>query len=89
MIKAASVLLALVLAGAMSGCKGPCQQLADAICSCKPNQTEQEACIQAVNTASQNNPVTPADEGLCRQAQKTCTCDALADGTVEKCGLAK
>ena len=78
----------LIAALAAPGCKNACEQLADFICSCEPNRSEEVSCQQAVNAVS-NRPVTPADSEQCEIRLDSCTCDALENDDLVACGLGK
>jgi hypothetical protein len=75
--------------GGQVACGDSCDSLAKMICSCRPNQNEENACDQAVSTAHNNRSLTAAQQQICSQLMHTCTCAALQDGHLEACGLSK
>jgi phage-related protein len=76
------------LSVALSGCSGPCRALAETVCSCEPNDVEQQACLVRIDAVS-DRPVSPAEEDRCDQLLESCTCDALAVDNFAACGLTK
>lgn len=78
--------VALAAAGAV-GCDGPCQDLAEQICACEPNETRERACLVNVDIST-NESVDAEEDDRCRELQRSCTCDALDRGNYEACGLA-
>ena len=81
------MLAALALSAALAGCNGPCQTLADRICACEPNRTEEQSCQLTVQMRS-NLPVSQAEAQVCSDLLDTCDCDALAREDYAACGLA-
>jgi hypothetical protein len=85
-------LVALVLSlavGAIAGCQGPCTTLAEQICACEPNRALENSCLQTVRAAMNQREVSVAEAAVCEQKLDTCTCEALEDGDLVACGLAK
>lgn len=84
-----TAMLALSSIGA-SACSGPCRALSDQICECKPNEPERAACRERVRLSESQKPeVSIAEEAVCEQRLDDCTCEALTDGDLAACGLAK
>lgn len=81
-------LVTLAAAGALAGCSGPCEELSDAICSCRANNTEMARCQEQVRSSMSIDP-SDAQNQQCELFLETCTCDALEQNMPEKCGLAK
>jgi hypothetical protein len=81
-------LLAVLTFGA---CADPCRQVAEVVCSCEPDQSSQRSCLSEVEAARAAHPATEEDLAACDQvlASEQCTCDALAMGEIEACGLAQ
>lgn len=84
----------LLLAGVLglaplAGCGNNCESLANLICNCLPNTSEQNACKQQIATASSQRSVTHAEDQYCGKLLQTCTCDALDRGDLVACGYAK
>lgn len=90
------ILLKLVLilgaASAATGCSNACTALAEYVCTCRPNQPEQAACLDQVRLSrgSKTKEVTVAETEACQARIDTCTCEGLARGNAEdlaNCGL--
>jgi hypothetical protein len=81
--------LSPLLALAISSCSGPCETLAERICSCEPNSIAESACVEQVRSAMEQNAPTTADEEVCDSLLDGCTCEALEAEEFEKCGLSK
>lgn len=77
-------IFALALATA---CQSPCEQLADAICSCEPDVTTQLSCKNQVAADGANVKPSQADQRFCQSKLKTCSCERLAAGDRHACGL--
>jgi hypothetical protein len=73
--------------GGLGGCQSPCDSLAETICECELNSAEESACLEAVR--ANRRPVTIPEEETCSVHVETCTCEALEDGNLVACGLAK
>ncbi len=80
--------LAELFLGALfwAGCSSPCRDLAERICSCEPNRTEEQACTLRLDGQSTRN-VTAADEERCATFLEVCDCPALDRGDLAACGL--
>ena len=79
------LLAAVLLSPVLSACDGPCQDLAEKICDCEPNQTRTRSCLITVDTAIQD-PI-QEDNDRCEVLLRSCTCDAIDRGDFEACGL--
>jgi len=83
-----SPLLALLL----SSCNGPCESLAERICSCSPNATEEAGCIEQVRAEMERFSPSMAEEANCDallDEETGCTCEAIEAEQFERCGLSK
>lgn len=84
-------LAALLLTGAavgLLGCDPPCQSLAQEICNCEPNRTEQDVCFRKLQIRG-DLPTNPEEEMACSALLETCTCEALAREDLAACGLSR
>ncbi len=81
--------LSPLLALAFYACNGPCESLADKICSCRPNQSEEQGCLQDVKTAMSHFSPTTSEDEFCDQKLDTCDCEALEAEQYDLCGLTK
>ena len=81
-----ATLLAITLA---SACIDPCDSLADRICKCEETDLEQTTCTQRVAIEKDKRDSTEADRAACEAALKTCTCEALTQGELSKCGYSR
>lgn len=77
----------VMLAGV--GCNGPCESLAERICSCEPNNLEEQGCIEEVRITMGLYSPTPAELDACSAALDTCDCEALEREDLAACGLSK
>lgn len=84
-------IVALGLLGfALSGCNGPCRQLADKICDCLDSPREQTSCRRRLDqNESQLPDPLPDEDAVCESLLETCTCSAYALGLTERCGLSR
>ncbi|MCA9553614.1 MAG: hypothetical protein KC933_26480 [Myxococcales bacterium] len=62
--------------------------LADRICACEPNRTEEQSCMLTVQNRS-NVTVSTAEAAVCSDLLETCDCEALAREDYAACGLSK
>lgn len=84
--------LSPVLALLVQSCNGPCQSLAERICSCEPNQAEEQGCLLEVSAAMGRVAPTIAEEEACEAILDDpdgCTCEALEREDFEACGLSR
>ena len=81
------IFVSFILASALPACSGPCQQLAEHICGCRPSQTEEQQCLQEVSSSGRS--ASDMDNQTCDALLSTCTCDALEKHDYAACGLAK
>lgn len=79
-------LLAISMA---SACIDPCDSLADRICKCEATDLEQTTCTQRVAIEKDKRDSTEANRAACEAALKTCTCEALEQGDLAKCGYTR
>lgn len=82
----ASVAFVLLSLGA---CIDPCDRLSDRICECKGTATARETCRQQVAIQKENFDPDDANKAACEAALETCTCDALDQGELSKCGFSR
>jgi len=73
-----------------AGCKGPCRQLAERLCTCLASTAAEDACLQ--NVANEDGRIGPTsqDNAVCAQLLYQCDCHTV--NTVEgkvACGLAR
>ena len=86
--------LLLTLLG-LSACGDPCKTLAEKVCRCEVDLSEQNACLKKVDAqASQRNKdsnakAEQAGRERCAALIDTCTCDGLRDGNLQSCGLSQ
>ncbi|HXX30385.1 MAG TPA: hypothetical protein VEJ89_06665 [Myxococcaceae bacterium] len=84
------LLLPVLAAALLAGCKGNCRQLAEQLCNCAANLNDKNACLQRVaNRASVISP-SSADDQLCGSLINGCDCHTV--NTVAgkyACGLAR
>ena len=76
----------------VSGCKNPCKELADKVCSCKGTLAEQHACQTDINARKRFYEIPRTEnEQECQRIldAKTCTCKALDIGQIEGCGMTR
>ena len=74
------------------GCKNPCKELADKVCSCKSTLAEQHACQTNSNARKSFYEIPRTEnEQECQRIldAKTCTCKALDRGHIEGCGMTR
>jgi hypothetical protein len=74
---------------ALAACTAPCDQLADNICNCVSDLTLRAACKQQVSAEDSTVKVSSADQNFCSEKLNTCTCDRLANGDRDACGLTR
>jgi hypothetical protein len=86
-IHAALALAAVGASAVLASCQAPCDALAGHICSCKPNQVEENACVQGVKQQMSGRSLTSQDQSTCNALLQTCTCAALENGDLVACGL--
>lgn len=87
-----TLLSALVVLFAMhfvTACGDACTSLARKICRCERNQNDQQACISRVTSDTSVGSATEEEVAVCRRLDDTCNCQALANGDLAACGLAK
>ena len=80
-----SPLLALLIAS----CSGPCESLAERICSCEPNSIEESGCLEQVRSEMDRVTPTAGQEELCDSLLDGCDCEALEREDFAACGLSK
>ena len=84
-------ILSLGLSAFLFACDGPCESLADRICSCEPNNTEERGCLEQVKStmALPGSAPTTAELERCEVLLDTCDCEALEREDYQACGLTK
>jgi hypothetical protein len=80
------VCLWISLVGVMH-CSKPCKDLAHKICGCETTQAAKSACTDRADQEAKNHKVSKTTERLCADMLDTCTCDKLASGDLDACGL--
>lgn len=85
-----TTLISVVLAVAVTGCKGPCRALSEKLCDCSLNSIDKTGCLQRASAAESSNPPTAEDDQTCRELYDQCDCRLIdtAAGKV-RCGLAR
>ncbi len=76
----------------LAACNNDCQNLANNICECAPNQTAQQNCQMAASLANGTYSLSSDDLSRCTQWLQTCDCRMLASGSYQAkvaCGLAR
>jgi hypothetical protein len=81
--------LSLPLALALCACDGPCESLAKRICSCEPNQSEEQGCLQEVRAAMERFAPSVQEEMTCSELLDGCTCEKLENEEFSACGISK
>lgn len=79
---------ALFTLAVVTACSDPCVDLSEKVCRCERTEVEQRACIQRVNDEAGLRDTTTAQQDRCSELLDGCTCEALADGDLARCGLA-
>lgn len=79
-------LFVLLLSLSAFACDGPCTNLAEQICSCEPNRTEEDACLLKVQIRS-DTPVSQSEADRCAELLPLCTCDDLVAENYAVCGI--
>ena len=79
------------LAGSNLACESACTELSNFICKCETTETRQQACVQRIGREEDSKTVSAADQERCTEILdgEACTCDSLARGELEACGLAR
>lgn len=78
--------LALLFSTFAFACDGPCKNLAEYVCSCEPNRTEENACLLKIRLRA-DTPVSQAEADRCDELLPECTCNALENQDYAACGL--
>lgn len=80
----------LVVAAAVSGCKGPCRQLSEKLCDCAANTTLRTACLTRASNNDSNALPTEEDALRCKALIPGCDCRLIETpaGKVA-CGLSR
>ncbi|RYF10886.1 MAG: hypothetical protein EOO40_04310 [Deltaproteobacteria bacterium] len=78
---------------AVAACGDPCRDLAEAYCNCEPMPERRAACLDkvgAIYEQNKQNKQQDQDAGAaksCRNLLDGCTCEAVAQGNLQACGL--
>ena len=83
------VAILIIVAGLMAACETPCRTLAEVVCACNDNRSVEQSCLAEVTLAAETNPASEDAEVFCSERLDSCSCDALARGHFEACGLAE
>ncbi|MEL6339298.1 MAG: hypothetical protein AAFZ38_07825 [Myxococcota bacterium] len=84
-----SFALTLTMATWMVGCDDSCLELSKEVCRCESTQSSQSACLQRLDTRTSGRDANPEEIERCNDLLDTCSCDALAVGDYEACGLSE
>jgi hypothetical protein len=70
-------------------CDGPCEVLAERICSCEPNVTEEAGCLEQVRAEMERFVPSDAETKSCDALLDAdgCTCEAIEAEQFHLCGL--
>ncbi len=73
----------------LGGCGSACEDLADKICKCQPTRIKEDTCRISIDAAKKNLDLTSEQEDTCQEILDSgdCTCEALAAGDYQACGL--
>lgn len=84
-------IIALAITGVFlaSGCGNACEELARKRCECERTEIDQRSCKRHVDDEASNIDVTTAEKEVCENLLDQCTCEKLAAGDLQACGLAK
>jgi len=83
------VAIFVIVGGLMTACGAPCRTLAEVVCACNDSRSVEQSCLAEVTLAAETHPASDAAEDFCTERLGSCTCDALARGHFEACGLAE
>jgi hypothetical protein len=73
---------------AAAGCEDPCVTLATRICNCELTSAERTNCqTERIVNEQSSIKITDADRDVCVAKLQTCTCDALDNNDLDKCGF--
>jgi hypothetical protein len=96
------LVMTLMVGGALTACGDPCQELANKVCSCSPNDAARRACLSKVSSlasqrhANADKAEEQAGRHLCASLLSQCTpldenknpsCEPLRNGGWRACGL--
>lgn len=81
----ACLLASAALFGA-TACSGPCETLAEKICSCEINGTQEQSCLLRMQRVG-DRVVSTEEAERCSNLLDTCDCDALDREDYAACGL--
>ncbi len=75
----------------LNACADPCRQVAEQVCACEVDQSRERSCLNEVGAASEAHEASEADLQTCQRIVEanSCTCEALALGRMQACGLAE
>jgi hypothetical protein len=79
--------MTLSCAFAVAACSDPCVELARKVCRCERSETEQQACIQRIDSVEERT--SEKDRDCCALLLDRCNCNKLADGDLAACGIAQ
>ncbi|MBI2378803.1 MAG: hypothetical protein HYV07_32715 [Deltaproteobacteria bacterium] len=88
-LRAAALFFATILVASGAGCQNACEALADEICGCGLNRSEQNACLEATKASESSRALSERDLAACESKLDTCSCEALASNDPDACGLTK
>lgn len=84
-------LLVAFMVGLFAGCGNACKDLANHICDCQPTRGKKDRCQNSVSIANSNASLSSEQQDLCSSILDSgaCTCQALQNGDLAACGLAR
>ncbi len=71
---------------AATGCQGPCESLAEKICSCEINGSQEQSCLLRMQRVGDRD-VSTTEAERCSNLLDTCDCDALDREDYAACGI--
>ncbi|MEM7402611.1 MAG: hypothetical protein AAF310_01135 [Myxococcota bacterium] len=93
-LRCSHALLACALLGTslLLGCRNPCKELADKVCSCKSTLAQQQVCQTNMSARKRFYEIPRTEnESECQRIldAKSCTCKALDRNEIDKCGMTR
>ena len=73
----------------LGGCDDACTALGKKICDCEVGDVARQQCVARVESRATNDEPSRKEQEVCEGYLDSCTCDALEEGRIEACGLAK
>ncbi len=85
-VSAAFIAAFVIFTFGATGCDGPCNSLAERICSCEINGSQEQSCLLRIQRAGERETST-AEAERCSNLLDTCDCQALDREDYAACGL--